>query len=329
MEALWLYAERGSPTAIWQILRARNESKSLLSQGVPNPQERLEALKTLFYGRQDITLNVYPKPIEIGPYTSDDDALSIGVGWYKDKLNGGQLIGPTSSKIQEALYSTVPVILIQNPAESPMVYRLDHDHNKQFLPPIKPLHHIFLGADGLSAAQISDFWDQIVLTDLEDKIIEALRLIAPELQRVSLTSAYNDSNERIMMARMTSFSRPIPLRSLGEGINRLFGIALALVNAKEGMLLIDEIESGLYHAALPDVWRLIFELARTLNVQVFATSHSWDCLEAFAKATKDNEQKSGQLISLREHQKEEGSVAAVLFDEEEVDFVANERIEVR
>ena len=116
---------------------------------------------------------------------------------------------------------------------------------------------------------------------------------------------------------------------MGEGTNRLFGIALALVNAKDGLLLIDEIENALYHFVLPDVWRHIFKLANLLNVQIFATSHSWDCLEAFAKATKDNEQKSGQLISLREHQKEEGSVAAVLFDEEEVDFVAKERIEVR
>ena len=114
LEALWLYAERGSPTAIWQILRARNESKSLLSQGVPNPQERLEALKTLFYGRQDITLNVYPKPIEIGPYTSDDDALSIGVGWYKDKLNGGQLIGPRTPLLVGRRYGIVS--LLQGPS---------------------------------------------------------------------------------------------------------------------------------------------------------------------------------------------------------------------
>lgn len=158
---------------------------------------------------------------------------------------------------------------------------------------------------------------------------QALRIITPAIVRVNLTGSHNASQERIPKARIARQSSPIPLRSLGEGTNRLFGIVLALVNAKDGLLLIDEIEGGLYHHVLPDVWRLIFRLANQLNVQLIATSHSWDCLEAFAKAARDNQQESAQLISLRKHQKEEGTVAAILFDEEAVDIVTSERIEVR
>ena len=53
-------------------------------------------------------------------------------------------------------------------------------------------------------------------------------------------------------------------------MNRLFEIALTTVNAKDSLLLIDEIDSGLHHAIQADVWRMIFELARRLNIQVFA-----------------------------------------------------------
>ena len=69
-----------------------------------------------------------------------------------------------------------------------------------------------------------------------------------------------------------------------SGLNRLFGIILSLVNAKDGLLLIDEVENGMHHSVQLDLWRVIFRLSRQLNIQVFATSHSWDSVEAFQKA---------------------------------------------
>lgn len=60
LEALWLYAQRGAPSLLWQILRGRHESKRLLSEGLPDPEARLQALKSLFYGRPNITLDLIP-----------------------------------------------------------------------------------------------------------------------------------------------------------------------------------------------------------------------------------------------------------------------------
>ena len=131
------------------------------------------------------------------------------------------------------------------------------------------------------------------------------------------------------MAKLSGHNGFIHLLSLGQGVNRLFEIALALVNAKDGLLLIDEIENGLHYSVQPAVWRMIFDMSRKLNVQVFATSHSWDCIKAFRAAVANNKQEDSLLISLRKHQFKEGVVAAVLFDEDEFDIIASERIEVR
>ena len=109
-------------------------------------------------------------------------------------------------------------------------------------------------------------------------------------------------------------------------MNRMLGIALALVNAKDGMLLIDEVDTGLHYSVLPDLWKLIFEVAHRLNVQVFATSHSWDCIQAFQQAADANKDEEGMLIRL-ENRKD--SIRAVTFDEEELAVVAREQIEVR
>ncbi len=92
------------------------------------------------------------------------------------------------------------------------------------------------------------------------------------------------------------------------------------------MLLIDEVDTGLHYSVLPDLWKLIFEVAHRLNVQVFATSHSWDCIQAFQQATANNENEEGVLIRLEERKT---GVGAVVFDERALAIVTREQIEVR
>ena len=75
-----------------------------------------------------------------------------------------------------------------------------------------------------------------------------------------------------------------PVALVGEGMNRLCSIVLALCNVREGLLLVDEIENGLHYSVLPDVWRAIASAATDLNVQVFATTHSHECVEAAYEA---------------------------------------------
>ncbi len=79
---------------------------------------------------------------------------------------------------------------------------------------------------------------------------------------------------------------------------RALGISLALVNVKDGILLIDEFENGLYYSVQPDLWQSIFRVARRLNVQVFATTHSWDCVEGFQKAASTEKQAEGHRTVL-------------------------------
>src|SRR5262249_57748030 len=111
-----------------------------------------------------------------------------------------------------------------------------------------------------------------------------------------------------------------------EGMDRLLGIALALVNAKDGILLIDEIESGLHYSVQPDVWRLVFATVQRLNVQVFATTHSWDCIAAFQQAAEENKDEEGLLIRL---ENKKGKIVATEFDERRLGIATREEIEVR
>ena len=81
----------------------------------------------------------------------------------------------------------------------------------------------------------------------------------------------------------------IPLKKMGDGLTRLFHIILALVNSKNGFLLIDEFENGLHWSTHPKIWDSIIRLSEKLNVQVIATTHSRDCIKGFFDVWISNE----------------------------------------
>ena len=88
------------------------------------------------------------------------------------------------------------------------------------------------------------------------------------------------------MVRLKGGLSSVPLRSLGDGMTRLFEVAVGLSGAGSRAFLVDEIDTGLHYTALEQVWRLVFSLAADLDVQVFATTHSWECIAAFQRAAQ-------------------------------------------
>jgi ABC-type multidrug transport system ATPase subunit len=131
--------------------------------------------------------------------------------------------------------------------------------------------------------------------------------------------------QRIAIARSSRLSHPVPLRSFGDGLNRLFGIVLSMVNAKDGVFLIDEVENGMHYSIQLDLWRLLFRISQNLNIQVFATSHSWDSVEAFQKAAAEHPS-DGVLVRLS---RKGGEIIPTLFQEQELAIATRDRIEVR
>jgi hypothetical protein len=348
LDALWLYAYQGSLDVIWQILEARDERKrpqitnpddedelpALVRSTLKNyklNQSQLPSLKYIFHGRRDIRKKT--EPVQIGSINFQNESLSIGIGyWYLEKSAIGneqrRRYKPLEFEQREKIDDAFLALWIRSGRKIESVYRLDEPPFAMFRGKEPMFKCLFVFSDGLSDSEIADMWDGIVFTSLEDKVIDALKIIAPEIERMNFIGSQTSGEEleRIPVVKMQGFDEPLPLRSLGEGMNRLLGIALALVNAKDGMLLIDEVESGLHYSVQPDVWRLIFETARRLNVQVFATTHSWDCIEAFQNAVQDSGEEEGYLIRL---ENKRNQIISTLFDKRRLDIATREHIEVR
>lgn len=178
---------------------------------------------------------------------------------------------------------------------------------------------------GERTSALGRLWDGIALTDGEEDVVEALRIIDPHISAVSMIGGEAPSRRRIAIVRADNFSRPVALRSFGDGVNRLFAMALSLVNARDGILLIDEFENGLHYSVQLDAWRMIFKLAQRLDVQVFATTHSWDTIEAFQKAAAESPEEG---MYLRLSRWRDGTLL-LDFEEEELTKATRHKMEIR
>lgn len=147
-------------------------------------------------------------------------------------------------------------------------------HGLRLLPPVG-----FVTTDRLTPSELLPIWTTVVLTPGEERTVDALRLVEPSVDRIAISGSGDEVSAQVLLRGATV---PVPLGSLGEGVSRILTLALHLAATAGGFLLIDEIENGLHWSVLPKVWRFLVETARTLDVQIFATTHSKDCLEALA-----------------------------------------------
>jgi len=187
-----------------------------------------------------------------------------------------------------------------------------------------------LGPGALTNTQLARFWDEVALTDHEDRATRALSLVLGDtVDRVTMVGDNGPNRRgggRRVVVKLRGFRGRVPLKSLGDGALRMFGVALALSNSRNGLLLVDEAENGIHHSVQPDYWHMVFRTAFENNVQVLATTHSWDCVTGFAKAAAANEDVEGVLVRL---DKVGESIQVVHYPEEEVRVAAEQGIEVR
>ncbi len=107
-------------------------------------------------------------------------------------------------------------------------------------------------------------------------LLEALQVIEPRLQSIEDNSASGTP----MIWGDIGLPELIPLSVMGEGMTRVAELVLAISSAPNGVVLVDEIENGLHHSVLPKVWQVVDMAAKQFNTQIFATTHSFECVEA-------------------------------------------------
>ena len=120
------------------------------------------------------------------------------------------------------------------------------------------------------------------------EIVDVLKVIEPRLQDIDIIPMGN----RPVIHLKLGMEKLLPLPLGGLGMARLLRYIADIMFSPGGVVLIDEIEEGLHWSVLERVWTAIKEAANKYDVQVFATTHSFECIEAaynvFSKDIVDN-----------------------------------------
>ena len=185
----------------------------------------------------------------------------------------------------------------------------------------------FLTQDSLQSGSMREFWDKVLAEGREPEVIAAMKLLEGDLDSIHFLTgrAYRGDSGGIL-AGFGGNRRRVPLGSLGDGVRRLLALSLSLVRTGNGFLLIDEIDTGLHYSVMEDMWKLVVATALESNVQVVATTHSYDCIQGLAALLES----APEFTSEVSVQKVERSLpAAVNLDAAEIQVAVRRGIEVR
>ena len=161
---------------------------------------------------------------------------------------------------------------------------------------------------------------------LEGKDEEILRFIRPLEPRLEVLTLITVNNIPVIHAYIDGMNRPVPVQFLGEGLNRMLGLVLSMNEASGGLLLIDEIENGLHHSVQEEVFSMLLELAKSFDVQIFATTHSDECIRAAYRALRKHEP---QELAFYRFDRVSGEVKTVSFDDEMLETAIEFDMEIR
>ncbi len=151
----------------------------------------------------------------------------------------------------------------------------------------------------ISNAMLAAKYNELELNSHDDLFLQALNTIDESIDKVKISIV----GEHILYARRKGEKQLLPLTLFGDAINSVAKLIFAILDAKDGVLLIDEIENGIHYTNHDKIWTLLFQLAKQHNVQVFATTHSREMIEAFAQTSISNDECSSAYFEMARHAK--------------------------
>ena len=116
----------------------------------------------------------------------------------------------------------------------------------------------------------------------KEKLIGFLQRIDPSISDIvtlsinGISQLYINTNKKLL-----------PIQFSGDGINKLLYIVLSIMDAKNGILLIDEIDTGFHYSMYKDLWKIVSDVSHDYNCQVIATTHSYENIIGAVEGVKD------------------------------------------
>ena len=351
LEALRIYAGNANPSLLREILAIHDESFNLdETRGFESDGQSWGAIKHLFPNRELPTAENTLLTIGTGKnktlsieyvfYYVDTEEITNDEGEVFDIKRKRVFVSRSELSTVTETQEVTPAIRLRNGLRTALIDLTDDMRRTKTSSLIlggvgsSILNCSYVPTEFLTSEALATLWDKIALSSKEGVVLDALKIIDESLERLTFiedpNKASSRDNSRLPIVTLKDSDKRIPLNSMGDGMSRILQLILSVFPAKDGILLIDEFENGLHFSVQEEVWKIIFKLAKELNIQVFATTHSWDCIESFTKVAIESPEEGILLkVSKSKLVSDNGKVIATVYSEKELATITATELEVR
>lgn len=137
---------------------------------------------------------------------------------------------------------------------------------------------------------------EAIFGDIKATVLELVRIFDPAIRDLEVLQ--RPRSETTVYVRHDKLGTA-PLSSFGDGLRRVLLLGVTLATVHGGVLLVDEIETAIHFEALDKAFRWLRRAAKDLDVQVFATTHSLEAVDALLMAG-DDESLAAYRLSMHE-----------------------------
>ena len=292
----------------------------------------------LIGGKNNVGKTAFMEALSLNIHSSDISTMTLGLMAPKYMRDRNEFIGKKFSNEYEKLYiesmngysskSNINKVKF-NVTEENGIKKLNFHFNKKiinvnindFSYEVKKIPNFNdIGSDNLTNSVLKNIFESVQKNDQEellnqhiqkfDKNIIGFKIIGGDKpQCKTVDGIYRDINE------------------FGDGLKRFISTFCSLFSSKNGYLIIDEIENGIHYTNLDKLWEIILTISKEQNVQVFATTHSKECIESYARVAK--KLKDEDITFIKMTRLEDGSIMAGIRDYETLQYAVEDGHEVR
>lgn len=163
-------------------------------------------------------------------------------------------------------------------------------------PELGPASAVLGAGVGYQPADTTAWFSHLVQQNRESEVVELVQREYPEVRGLAIVQSGPFASS--VWVTVPYLKNKIPLSLLSTGVNKFLTLVLAAHHYKKGIVLVDEIENGTYYTRLPSLWTALHRIAVDNDTQIFATTHSQECLDAAVEMIRADEEQFC-LIRLR------------------------------
>lgn len=174
---------------------------------------------------------------------------------------------------------------------------------------------------GLTNSNLKDIFESVQKKDKEEILYRFINEFDNNIDKFKIMRGENPE------CKVIDRDEYQDINEFGDGLKHYISIICSLYACENGYLFIDEIDNGIHYTQLDRLWEIILTISKEQNVQVFATTHSKECIESYARVSKKFEDEDISFIELGKNK--ENKLDSIVMNSERLQRHLSQGNEVR